>query len=291
MKNTFWTHTSWYIMLALTSAAALFFIYRKASQRAKTFAFYFAVLGFTYSLEVLLLLVFNAYTYYPMIFPEDTFFDAVLGNIFSQVSVSSSAVLICIYNLSIWWLAGFSFAYFLIDVLFIKLGIYEHNWFQSIFTLIGFFIYGLVVKHWYKLLSRRYLRLLFYLTLFLSSWSVSANLAGTMEKIAGLRYFQSFLYQNDPSRSHTATALIYAPLLIIIMILVSKWRAAIWKKAIVLTLLFSCQMVLLMSGIIVIKAGWGVVVLLLDLIIYYGCTIIMYKSLIRPLNKKHLLDE
>lgn len=150
MSDAFFTNTIWYIALALASAAALVTIFVKAPERKKTFAFYFAVLGSTYCIEVSLLLLFNAYTYYLMIRPDDPFFDAVLGNIFSQVSVSSSAVLICVLGLSGWWLAGFSAAYFLIDVLFVQLEIYEHYWYQSVFTPAGFFIYGLIVKYWYR---------------------------------------------------------------------------------------------------------------------------------------------
>ena len=97
-------------------------------------------------MEVSLLLLFDAYTYYPMIRPDDPFFDAVLGNIFSQVSVSSSAVLICVLGLSNWWLAGFSVAYFLIDIFFVQLGIYEHFWYQSVFTPVGFFILNVIVN-------------------------------------------------------------------------------------------------------------------------------------------------
>jgi hypothetical protein len=138
MSDSFFTNTIWYIALAVSSAGALVIIYIKSQDRKKTFAFFFAVLGFSYCIEVSLLLLLNAY--YPMIRPDDPFFDAVLGDIFSQVSVSSSAVLICVLGLSNWWLAGFSAAYFLAGMLFVHLGIYEHFWYQSVFTLAGFFV-------------------------------------------------------------------------------------------------------------------------------------------------------
>jgi hypothetical protein len=279
MSNPFWTNTIWYVALALTSAVAIVIMFIKSHKRKKLFAFWFAVLGFTYALEVSLLLLFKAYTYHPMIRPDDPFFDAVLGNIFSQVSVSSSAVLICVLGLSNWWLAGFSAAYFLVDVLFVQLGIYEHFWYSSVFTLAGFFIYGLIIKYWYKRVFGLPSKWIYYPTLFLSAWAISANLAGTLLKQIDLRVFQSGLYP-DPSRSHTATALIYAPVMVVIMIALYKWRSSWWQKLFVFLLLPVCQWGLLQSGVIVVRPGWGTVVLLLDLAAFYGWTAIMDRCLL-----------
>ena len=278
MDSLFWTNTIWYVALAVTSVAVLSVIFIKTSDRNKTFAFYFAVLGFTYVLEVSLLLLFNAYTYYPMIKPGDPFFDAVLGNIFSQVSVSSSAVLLCVLGLSNRWLVGLSLAYFLIDVLFVRLGIYEHFWYRSVFTLGGFFIYGLIVKYWYRRLLCSSSKWMYYSTLFLSVFAISGNLTGTALKLFDLRVFQSSFYP-DPSRNHTAAALIYGPVMIVIMMALHKWNSA-WRQKIFMFLLLSvCQWGLLLSGVIAVRPGWGIVILLFDLAMFYGWTLILDRCL------------
>jgi hypothetical protein len=250
----------------------------KTRDRKRLFAFWFAVLGFTYCLEASLLLLFEAYTYHPMIRPDDPFFDAVLGNIFSQVSVSSSAVLICVLGLSVWSLAGFSAAYFLIDILFVYLGVYEHYWYRSVFTLAGFFIYGLIVKRWYRYMFSNPSKWIFYPTLFFSVFASTANLTGTALKLLGLRVFNSAFY-SDPSKNHTAMALIYGAVLIIIMITLHKWRPPGLKKIFVFILLSACQWGLLQSGVIIIRAGWEAPVFLFDLAAYYGLTGIMERCL------------
>ncbi len=278
MNSSFMTNTIWYIALATTSVAVLIMMFKKSRERKKLFAFWFAVLGFTYCLEVSLLLLFDAYTYYPMIKPADPFFDSVLGNIFSQVSVSSSAVLICVLGLSNRWLAGFSAAYFLVDVLFVQLGIYEHFWYRSVFTLGGFFVYGLIVKYWFKRILPGPAKRLHNPTLFFSAWAASANMSGTLLKLLGLRIFQSDFYP-DPSRNHTAAALIYAPVLIIIMIALHKWRSAWWQKLPVFVLLLVCQWGLLASGVMVVRPGWETIILPFDLAAFYGWTAIMDKCL------------
>ena len=49
-----------------------------------------------------------------------------------------------------------------------------------------------------------------YVTLFLSVFAISANLIGTAFKLFDIRVFQSAFYP-DPSKNHTAAALIYGP--------------------------------------------------------------------------------
>jgi hypothetical protein len=278
MNHAFWTNTIWYVALAATSAAALIIIFLKTSESRKTFAFFFAVLGLTYCFEVALVLLFNAYTYYPMIYPDDPFFDAVLGNIFSQVSVSSSAVLLCVLGLSNWWLAGFSGAYYLIDVFFIRLGLYEHFWYRSVFSLVGFFIYGQAVRYWYNRIFSVHSKYLYCLTLFLSVFAVTTNLIGTLLKLLGLRVFQ-FTFYTDPSRNHTAMALIYGAVLIIFMIALDKRKLPWWQGIFFFLLLLGFQRGLIHSGVIVVRPGWEIVIMLFDLAMFYGWTVIMSRYL------------
>ena len=277
MDGSFWTNTIWFIALGATSVAALVVIFVKTPERKKTFAFWFAVLGLTYWMEVMLVLILNAYTYQPMIV-QDPFFDAVLGNIFSQVSVSSSAVLICVFALSNGWLLGFSVAYFLVDLLFSALGVYVHNWYQSVYTLAGFLIYGGIVKYWYKKIFDSPSKKIFYPTLFLSAFAVSANLHGTVLRLLDIRIFHSAIFA-DPSRDHTATSLIYQSIIILISIALHKSKARWTLKALVFLLILIGQYGLIQAGVIVVKPGWWLFVMLFDLLGFYGWTVLMDRSL------------
>lgn len=149
MNHPFWTNTIWYIGLFATSVLELVIIFMKTPDRKKTFVFCFAVLGFAYCLEALFVLILDAYSYFPMIRPDDRFFDSVLGNIFSQVSVTASAVLLCVLGLSNRWLLGFAIIYYLTDMLFSGIGIYQHHWYHSVYTLAGFLIFARLVQYWY----------------------------------------------------------------------------------------------------------------------------------------------
>jgi hypothetical protein len=275
--GTFFSNTVWYVALAATSAAALAVIFAKAANRKRTLAFYFAVLGLTYWIEVSLVLIFEAYAYHPMLV-GDVFFDSVLGNVFSQVSVSSSAVLICVLGLSNKWVLGFAAAYFLIDLLFSSLGIYVHYWYRSVYTLAGFLIYALAVRYWYNKIFDSPTNRIFYPTLYFASYAVTGNIFGTAYKLFGVRIFQSEFFA-DPSRNHTATSLIYGPLLVIVCIALYKWNARRLLKGFVFALLLVCQYGLVMSGVMVIKPGWWPFILPLDLAGYFGFTAFMDTSL------------
>ena len=271
MNSTFWTNTVWYIVLALISAAALAVILVKTRERRKTVAFWLAVLGFTYFLEIALLLLFSAYTYHPMLAPQP-FFDAILGNVFSQVSVSSSAVLICVLGLSNWWLAGFSAAYFLIDVLYVHLGVYEHFWYRSVYTLAGFFIYGLIVRYWYGKIFATPSKRVYIATHYLGTWATAGNLLGTLFKLIGLREFQSGLYA-DPARDHNATGIIYSTVIVATMLTLYKWRMPWLKKLPVFLVLLACEFALIYWQVIITAPGWQIPVALIDVAGYYGFTV------------------
>jgi hypothetical protein len=271
MESTFWRYTAWYILLAMTSAIAIVTILLKTRERRKTLAFWQAVLGFR------VMLVFQAYIYHPMLVPDE-FFDAVLGNVFSQVSVSSSAVLICVLGLSNWWLGGFSVAYFLTDLLYSHLGVYQHFWYRSVYTLAGFFIYGLIVKRWYKKFFGGPSKRLYVSTQFLSVWAVSGNVFGTFFRLIDLRVFQSGLYENV-SRDHTATGLIYSAVMAITMIALYRWGTRWWYKFPVFLLLLAGQLGLVYSGVIVTLPGWEIPIVLIDLAGYYSLTVLLGRLL------------
>ena len=283
MYSLFWTNTIWYILLAILSIAALIVTLKKAPDRRFTAAFWLGVLGFTYILEVMLVIVFNAYHYHPGLV-SDSFQDSVLGNIFSQVSVSTSAVLIAVFGLSWIWRAGFSVAYFLVDVLFIALGIYEHNWYRSVYTLFGFFIYSWLIKFWFDRFKSGGYRHLFNITWFLGAFAVTGNTIMMPQKLLKLQIFSVGIFA-DISKDHTVGMLIYGPILIILMIALHYWQARRAVKWIPFLFFAAMQYVLYVSGFILIEPGWFVIVTAADLLGIYAWTVWLGRSLntMRPL--------
>lgn len=273
----FRTHTIWYILLAAVSAALLTAAFVKSRNRKRDFAFFFSVLASAYIVELFLLVIFNGYAYYPMITPEDPFADSVSGNYFSQFSISSITLLICVLNLSAIWRAGYSVVFFLIGLLFEHLGIFENHWYRHTYTLIGFFMFSGVIKLWYKKMESPG-GFLYYATLLLSVFAAGANSLIALFRYLDIRRLSMGIYE-QATRDHSAATFIYAPVLSAIMIALYKWNAHWGVKVLVLFGLLILEHLLYRSGMLVIDRGWFTVVAVLELLGCYFCTAVLDRSL------------
>lgn len=304
MNGPFWSNTIWYLLLLASSIIAIAITFKKSRDRKFTAAFNLAALGVTYWIEVLLLIVLNAYTYYPMLTPWDAFQDAVLGNFFSQISVSTTAVLYCVLGLRGIYLFVFAVVYYLIDVLFVHLGIYEHYWYRSIYTFFGFIPYCYVIKKWYlwltdaphntpKLFSLRALRnlplqkWLETATLYFAVFAAAGNSVITSQKLLNLQIFRSGIFE-DMSKDHTATSLIYGPVLIVLLILLHRWKISRFYKGGALFVLLCCQWILYAYGILTVQPGWFIAATVIDLLGFYFWVVYLERLLASRRNPSHM---
>ena len=263
----FWNHTAWYLLLLVGSLVTALIAFGRSQNRRFTFVFSLAVLGFTYLIEAFLLIVLNAYTYYPMITPNDPFFDAVLGNFFSQISITTSAVLFCTLDLKSIYVAAFAFSYYLVDMLFVRLGIYKHFWYTSELTLVGFVPIFLIIRRWYLSLKLRIAAKkkgrLFQITLFMAIFTGCANTLYTSQKWIGVQMLHSNLYA-DPSKDHTATALLFVPLLTLLFMWLRRWNPPLLVKTGIFAVLFLLQYALYRIGFFILPSKWFTFAMLID---------------------------
>ncbi|MBD0380486.1 hypothetical protein [Paenibacillus sedimenti] len=130
MKETFWSHTIWYFLLAFVTIGLSVFLLIKSNNRKFTIGFSFAVMGLTFFAETGLLTLLDAYKYLPKL-SSDPSLDSVIGNYFSQFSLTVTAVLVSIFSPPKIWYFIIAAAYCLIEVSFLQLGIYEHKGYQT----------------------------------------------------------------------------------------------------------------------------------------------------------------
>ena len=151
----FWTNTIWYLLLDLFTLIELTVILVKSKRRKFDVAYYFTLCGtVVLFFETTVFLLLRGYDYFPMIIPDPPFDDNLLGKVFSQLSVSATALLVSVFNLKLLWILVLSGMYGLIEELFLALGIYRHNWYQTwmtVVSLIGFF--WMAKKYYAKLLK------------------------------------------------------------------------------------------------------------------------------------------
>jgi len=149
MASTFWSNTIWYILLGIFCIIQMIFGLSKAKNRKHAMAVFIIIAGMTFSYEVTIFCFLKAYNYYPMIIPHSPIDDGLAGNLFSQFSVTASAMLISVLDLKYYWFLIFSLIYTIIEESFLILGIYSQNWYQTWMTTLGLLFLFWVFKRMY----------------------------------------------------------------------------------------------------------------------------------------------
>jgi len=252
-----------------------------------TIAFLFSIIGFSFILEAILVLGFNAYTYYPKIVP-DIFLDAVFGNYFSQISVSSTALLLTTYKRSYIWYGVFALIYFLIDVLFINLGIYQHFWYRSIYTFFGFIIFSWFIKKWYEKATNSTNRLINYMSLYFGIAAISTFTIFLGQRLLGIQLLKGHFFSNT-SKDNTSTGFVYQFIVINVLIILYRSKLHWIVKSLAFSCLFMAQYLVSSAGYIYIPKGLFFTVTSLDLIGCY-CWIAVFSYLLSTRTTTHRSD-
>ena len=262
MPPTFWSNTIWYVLLAITSIISMIVSLIKSKHRKFTIAFTLSSVGLIYLIEAMLVISFNSYKYLPKIVPDE-FQDTVIGNIFSQVSVATTSALALTLNLSNKWYILFTFIYYLIELLFVKLGIYQHHWYKSIFTLLAIAPFMWLLKIWYKQLLNSSFYFFYYIALALGTFSMGFISILMPLKLLNIQTIQGSFYDN-PTKNHTAFSIVIAFFLINILINVYRWKFHWIWKGVAFIILFFGQYLLYKFHILSCKEGWSLPAITLD---------------------------
>ena len=155
--SQFWSHTNWYILLGLAAVTQVAYTLHRSENRLRTLGFYLTIAGLPLYFETFVLIFLDAYEYYPKIIrnPElDPFNDVLSGNLFSQFGVASSALLLAVRRKPLYWNAIVAGIYSLVEILFLRLGIYRHHWWRTWMTFIGLLAFFAIAKWMYARLMR-----------------------------------------------------------------------------------------------------------------------------------------
>jgi len=154
----------------------LIYTFTKSKEDKKNiFVMLITNIGIAYIFEYFVLNLFRAYKYMPKVFKQQTI-DNIFGAILSQaVFVPITSVFITALNLR--WKAKLLFGlyFYIIDIFFLKLKVYKHNWWKSVYTLTLIPIYFVISDKWHSLLKKDN-PIIKLLTLYLSILSTGINL-------------------------------------------------------------------------------------------------------------------
>ncbi|MEQ2527870.1 hypothetical protein WMO40_14270 [Bacillaceae bacterium CLA-AA-H227] len=255
MGDAFWSHTIWFILLGLTTIIELIVIFSKVTNRKPVFAVYLTISGMAFCFEMVVRSYLKAYTYYPMLLPHSPPDDSIAGNIFSQFSVTATALLIAVLKLKYYWYFIFALMYGAIEELFLALGVYKHNWYQTWMTVVFLLILFWITKYVYRITFTRLNGFLRYVFIFLGLLTLHQHTIVWIFRIIGIQRFSEKVL-SDTDHSLVLLSSSYMLLLgVTIMILYFtgiRWR---WKVAVIL-LLYFVHMLAMKFDLIIYKAGW-----------------------------------
>lgn len=255
MSPAFWSNTIWFMLLGISTIIELVLIFLKVKNRKLVLALYLAISGMTFCFEMTIYSYFKAYEYFPKLIPQSPPDDSIAGNLFSQFSVSATALFIAVFKLRYYWYVIFAALYGVIEELFIKLDIYKHNWYQTWMTVIGLLLLFWIAKRVYAGSSKHIGRFLRYLYIFFGLVTLHEHSIVWVQRLIGIRVFsENFL--PDKERSLVVLAAINILLLgVIIMILYFsniKWT---WK-ILVIFILYAAFLIAEKLHLIIYKEGW-----------------------------------
>lgn len=174
MPSSFWSNTIWFLLLGVTIFIELIFILVKVRNRRRVLALYISLAGLVFSYEIVIGGL-HAYQYFPMIIPHSMYDDGVVGNYFSQFSVSATAMLIAVFKLNYYWYVIFAVAYGGIEELFLTLGIYEQYWYRTWMTVASLPLLFWIGKKVYESGSKHIRPALLYMYIFLGLITLQAH--------------------------------------------------------------------------------------------------------------------
>ncbi|MFP7299424.1 hypothetical protein [Neobacillus niacini] len=164
-----------FIILFLIHTILLGSAFYKYKKKKHLFTLLMANIGLAYLLEFFVLNLFKAYKYKPRVL-KNNFFDNIFGAILSQaIFVPFTAVFITAFKLGGGWkvLGGVYFT--LVEILFLRLKVYKHYWWKTVYTLVLIPIYFYISDLWNFFLSKRN-HLIRFISLFLMIMVTEANL-------------------------------------------------------------------------------------------------------------------
>lgn len=279
MVPAFWSNTIWYILLGILCIIQLIFGLKKANNRKHMLAVFFIISGMTFSFEAIIFLFLKSYNYYPMIIPQSPIDDGLAGSLFSQFSVSSSAMLISVLNLNYYWFLIFSVMYGIIEELFLHLGIYAHNWYQTWMTMLGLVLLFWIAKRMYAVNfkhirhSWRYIFMMFGLfTLHMPTILWPSILLGV--------FAPSTKILPDAMSSYALICLINLFLMSFTCMIIYFSKLKWWWNSIVVLALFGIIYIAYRLNIIYVKEGLLLIFATIDIFGMYLCVFILDKLII-----------
>jgi hypothetical protein len=203
--------------------------------------------GMIYVFEFSIFVWQNSYSYFPHIVGI-SYYDNVLGAVVSNLlAVPVAATYVAVFRLSWLWIVCLAFAFGGIEWTFLQLGIYEHDWWRTVYTILALILFFRFARQWPIWLSGRNHAIMF-ITLAMFTWSIVGTLVYSLA-LTGIRIFHIGLFE-DPYHDDIFFSALYGFFKAIVLtggVTASRLQ---WKRAASLLVIFAAHIVLMRLGIL-----------------------------------------
>ncbi|TYR79842.1 hypothetical protein FZC66_11910 [Priestia megaterium] len=183
--------------ILITTSVLIFFSVLLHTKDKKLIILLFFMIGMAYTLEYVILVLFNSYQYDPN-FTSNEYFDNLFGSLTSQAfTFPIMAVFVAAYQLKFRYIIFISLMFMGIEELFIHLGLYKQHWWKTIYTGIFMTIGFMIAKVWYVWLSERFSKWIHFTTLYLSMTAVNTTIMLCLIAMLHTHTFQVEWFQSD----------------------------------------------------------------------------------------------
>jgi hypothetical protein len=212
MPNIYW----YYGLIVIGAVITGYTMYKKRNV-ADMFSYFVFATAWTWIGEAVVLFVLNAYAYKPGLY-SDPFAENILGHIIANTALwSSAAISVMYFQLSYRWIALISIVFMLIEVVFLKAGVYTHHWWHTYMTGIGTFIFMIAMKKWYSIVNGKRYKSPRIITFWTIAW-ISLQTPSSVLMLFGKQFFHVNWVENIYRDSTLFSGFLYHVCMAVIVI-------------------------------------------------------------------------
>lgn len=260
-------HSVVYLLLGLLSLLLIAFTYYK-NKRENALILLLGMIGLSHIIEFVILVLFDSYTYIPLIILHNPYYDSVMGALFSNsFALPATAMFIAVFQLSGVWVILFAGLFTCIEWLFVQLNVYEHHWWKYGYTTLGLLTYFGVAKAWYRYLQYPLRFGHQFLTLFLCLTGAVLMLEGLPMILFESRFYEVDWFEHRSRNTIALFSILSFNASLIFTYFLSYQNSFSYRKyaaeppqwlmyGLPLTLVLSIQLILFLTGIYQINSWW-----------------------------------
>lgn len=277
----------WYIgisIIGVVSTACIIYKQRHVHKASTLFVAFLLAGSWAWIGEFIVLGLFNSYAYKTGLF-EDPWAQNLLGHLLVNTALYPAvAIAMVAYSLRYKWILFVAASFTLIEVFFVKLGIYEQHWWRYYMTFIAVILFLSIFKKWFAKMHLGCTGLFRALTYYFIA-IIIIHFPAPVLLLMAKQYYRLDIINNLVGNLYLTSILIIffyhmaeAILLVVVTCMLKKW----YFKLLPIVFSLAVQSILVKMNILIIKENWHLIYTLILYELFIAAFILVEKYTLRP---------